>query len=61
MTKHKEQRITSYISGHKIKVYEVEQYNADTHTWYIVGNSSTSYTYLDAMVNNHNLKIKYNS
>ena len=53
------QHIRSYISGHGIRVYEVEQYNKQCNDWFIVGDCSENIEYIAAMVNLHNEKIKY--
>lgn len=56
--KDKTQRVTSYISGAGLTVYEIEQYNAKVGAWYIVGDSSTSEKLKKLEVEMHNLKIE---
>jgi hypothetical protein len=57
MTKNNKQRITSYISGAGLKIYEIEQYNADTDRWYIVGDCSQYLPWMIYQVNEHNKNI----
>jgi len=53
--KNKTQRIKSYISGAGLKVYEAEQYNKQTNSWYIVGDCSTNKKFIQVHINLHNL------
>jgi len=58
MPVHKEQRLSSYISGKGITVYETEQYNAFTREWYIVGDSSTNLELITVMIDHHNIILQ---
>jgi hypothetical protein len=57
----KTQRVTSYVSGAGITVYEIEQYNADTKQWYIVGDSTTRLDLVTTMVQNHNSRLYWDN
>jgi len=50
------QIVTNYLSGAGVEVYEIQQYNKEYDSWFIVGNCSTSLDYIDYAVYNHNLK-----
>ena len=53
------QKITSYVSGHGLRVYEIEQYNKQCNDWFIVGNCSTDAESIASLVELHNTRIKY--
>jgi len=55
--KDKTQRVSSYIAGSGLTIYETEQYNAKTGEWYIVGDSSESKRLIQLQVEIHNLKL----
>ena len=55
---HREQRVSSYVSGHGLTVYETEQYNQYNGEWYIVGDSTTNKELIESMVELHNLRLK---
>jgi hypothetical protein len=50
----KTQRLTSYVSGSGLTVYETEQYNKNAGEWYIVGDSSTNLDLITARMEHHN-------
>ena len=51
------QRISSYISGCGLKVYEIEQYNKSVDTWYTVGNSSQCKDWIVSQIQHHNYSL----
>lgn len=55
--KHREQRLTSYISGHGLTVYEAEQYHEPSQSWYIVGDSTTSEKLAKLQIELHNRNL----
>jgi len=57
----KQQRLSSYVSGAGLLVYETEQYSKKCNSWYLVGDSSTNKELVQAMIENHNLRQQYNN
>lgn len=57
--KDKTQRLTSYISGAGLTVYEIEQYHAASNDWYIVGDCSTDKAYMQGHIDLNNTKVAY--
>ena len=55
---HKIQKISSYISGYGITVYETLQYNKNSKEWYIVGDSYTNLELITSIINHHNMIIE---
>ncbi len=53
----KQQRIHSYTSGAGLMVYEIEQYNKDCDTWFIVGDSSTLLAWIQHQIKDHNKEL----
>jgi hypothetical protein len=52
------QRMSSYISASGARVYEREQYNAQTKHWYIVGDCHTNEVYIKDCIDLHNLRLQ---
>jgi hypothetical protein len=55
----KMQKISSYVSGHGLRVYEIEQYNEQCKDWFIVGNCSENIEYIAHQVEKHNQEIAF--
>jgi hypothetical protein len=55
----KMQKISSYISGYGIRVYQIEQYNKACDDWFIVGDCSVNIEYIAYEVEKHNRDIAY--
>lgn len=56
----KTQRKTSYKSGSGLTVWEIEQFNLQTNSWYIVGDCSTNGIFIDYQIDNHNMNLARN-
>lgn len=50
----KTQRLTYYTNKNGFEVYEIEQYNAETGEWYIVGDSTMYKKLAEAQIKLHN-------
>lgn len=50
----KTQRLTYYTNRNGFEVYEIEQYNAETGEWYIVGDSTQYKKLAEANIRLHN-------
>lgn len=55
---HAVQRLSSYISGAGIPVYESEQYDAFSDDWYIVGDSSDNHDLIMTRIQLHNTEVE---
>lgn len=55
---HAQQRMSSYISGAGVEVYESEQYDAFSDTWYIVGNSLDNHDLMMTRIQLHNAQVE---
>lgn len=55
---HAEQRLSSYISGAGVEVYESEQYDAFSDEWYIVGDSSDNRDLIMTRIQLHNTQVE---
>lgn len=55
---HAEQRLSSYISGAGLEVYESEQYDAFSDDWYIVGDSSDNRNLMMTRIQLHNTQVE---
>lgn len=55
---HAEQRLSSYISGAGLEVYESEQYDAFSDDWYIVGDSSDNRNLIMTRIQLHNTQVE---
>lgn len=54
----KTQRLTSYTNKNGFTVYEIEQYNATTGEWYIVGDSTQYKKLAEAQIKLHNALLE---
>ena len=54
------QRLSSYVSGAGLTVYQIEQYKAALNDWFIVGDVSLNKDLVQALIDNHNMKLKLN-
>lgn len=51
------QKITSYVSGTGLKVYEVEYYHKPSDNWYKVGDAYLNLEYVRTVVELNNLRL----